>query len=270
MSSSEIISFRLNADQIAALEALGEPGETKQAIAKRIVIAAIGGTPQVSPVPQDALDNLRGEFIDRMNTQSGSINEVLAKQWQAIAQLREEIKALQLVGIQSYTECKPTEEISPQEPQEEESIQVVYNCVQKEEVTPQEENTPGEEISPQSQYDRWQEQTNLAFDAQRKKAESHNPDIFRRNYRIIRELLECQYFLNEGAKHGYSKEELNQNKIRENIKTHKSELEELLETELSMKASTEILFNKIFRAMGGDVSSLGGGRFQITNPDQLL
>lgn len=261
MSNSEIISFRLNTQQLEALEALGEEGETKQAIAKRIVLSAIGGTPQVSPMPQDVLDNLRGELIDRMNTQSGSINEVLAEQWQAIAtlaegiaQLREEIKALQLVGIQSVHSSKPTEETSHQE----ESIQAVYNCVQEEEDT------------AQSQHDRWQEQTNLAFEAQRKKAESHNPAIFSRNYRIIRELLECQYFLNEGAKHGYSKEELNQNKIRDNIKTHKSELEELLGTELSMKASTEILFNKIFRAMGGEVSSLGGGRFQITNPDVLL
>ncbi|MEA5583746.1 hypothetical protein VB620_20690 [Nodularia harveyana UHCC-0300] len=150
MSNSEIISFRLNTKQLEALEALGEGGETKQAIAKRIVLAAIGGTPQGSPVPQDVLDKLRGEFIDRMNTQSGSINEVLAKQWDAIAQLREEIKALQLVGIQSVHISKPTEDILPQEPQED-SIQAVHNCVQEEEVTQQEEPqeviTPGEDLS---------------------------------------------------------------------------------------------------------------------------
>ena len=154
MSNSEIISFRLNADQIAALEALGEPGETKQATAKRIVLAAIGGTPQVSPVPQDVLDKLRGEFIDRMNTQSGSINEVLAKQWDAIKALREELKALQLVGIQSVHSSKPTEETSLQE-EHQERIQAVYNCVQDEEVTQQEEPqeviTPGEDLSDGNQ-----------------------------------------------------------------------------------------------------------------------
>ena len=147
MSNSEIISFRLNTQQLEALEALGEEGETRQATAKRIVLAAIGGTPQVSPVPQDVLDNLRGELIDRMNTQSGSINEVLSEQWQAINALREEIKALQLVGIQDVHSSKPTEEISPQEKHQEESIQVVYKCVQGEEVAPQEVNTAGEDLS---------------------------------------------------------------------------------------------------------------------------
>ena len=147
MSNSEIISFRLNTQQLEALEALGEEGETRQATAKRIVLAAIGGTPQVSPVPQDVLDGLRGEFIDRLNTQSGSINEVLSEQWQAIKALREEIKALQLVGIQDVHSSKPTEEISPQEKPQEESIQAVYNCVQEEEGTHQEVITPGEDLS---------------------------------------------------------------------------------------------------------------------------
>ncbi|WP_272067658.1 hypothetical protein [Nodularia sphaerocarpa] len=126
-----------------------------------------------------------------------------------------------------------------------------------------------EDSSPQAQHDRWQEQTKIAFDAQRKKAENHDPAIFQRNYRVIRELLECQYFLNEGARHGYTKEELNQNKILDNIKRHKEEIEKLLNIELDKKASTEILFNKIIKAMGCEITSLGKGRFQITNPDGI-
>jgi hypothetical protein len=98
----------------------------------------------------------------------------------------------------------------------------------------------------------------------------HQEEHFHRNYRIIRELLQCQYFLNEGAKHGYTKDDLNQNEIRENIKTHKEELEELLGIEIKLKATTEILFNQIIRAMGADVVGLGKGRYKITTPDQLL
>ena len=90
-----------------------------------------------------------------------------------------------------------------------------------------------------------------------------DPVIYTRNYEIV-SMLGCQYYM-DGKK--FNNEELIGNKIGENIKNNKAEIESKLGIEINTKQTIIQRFRNILIAMGFDVISDGKGCYKINNPE---
>jgi hypothetical protein len=90
-----------------------------------------------------------------------------------------------------------------------------------------------------------------------------DPAIYTRNYEIV-SMLGCQYYM-DGKK--FNNEELIGNKIGENIKNNKAEIESKLGIEINTKQTIIQRFRNILIAMGFDVISDGKGCYKINNPE---
>ena len=90
-----------------------------------------------------------------------------------------------------------------------------------------------------------------------------DPVIYTRNYQIV-SMLDCQFWM-DGKR--FNNEELISNKIGENIKNNKAEIESRLGIEINTKQSVIQRFRSILIAMGFDVISDGKGCYKISNPE---
>jgi hypothetical protein len=90
-----------------------------------------------------------------------------------------------------------------------------------------------------------------------------DPAIYTRNYQIV-SMLDCQFWM-DGKR--FNNEELISNKIGENIKNNKTEIESMLDIEINTKQSVIQRFRSILKAMGFDVILDGKGCYKISNPE---
>jgi hypothetical protein len=90
-----------------------------------------------------------------------------------------------------------------------------------------------------------------------------DPAIYTRNYQIV-SMLDCQFWM-DGKR--FNNEELISNKIGENIKNNKTEIESILDIEINTKQSVIQRFRSILKAMGFDVILDGKGCYKISNPE---
>ena len=90
-----------------------------------------------------------------------------------------------------------------------------------------------------------------------------DPVIYTRNYQIV-SMLDCQFWM-DGKR--FNNEELISNKIGENIKNNKAEIESMLDIEINTKQSVIQRFRSILKAMGFDVILDGKGCYKISNPE---
>ena len=286
--ASKVISFRFDDDKLALLNQHRVKGESESQTAMRLLLGVLGiegKKPSIQSV--DIVDNIRTEIKESLA--NGDIKDAIANSYKAVMGqfngLVMELEALKsrLEELQSIPLAPvPQSPINEQLTTDNGELLIVNYQLPEQETGNREQGTGEHEDVDLADSDLTSDTQSPITDEEQaeKNRQSHeeyvqkyltpkpdkqrlDPAIYTRNYEIV-SMLGCQYYM-DGKK--FNNEELIGNKIGENIKNNKAEIESKLGIEINTKQTIIQRFRNILIAMGFDVISDGKGCYKINNPE---
>jgi hypothetical protein len=278
---SKVISFRFDDDKLALLQQHQVEGESESQAAMRLLLGVLGvegKKPSLQSV--DIVDSIRTEIAESLA--DGDIKDAIAKNYEATMGqfngLFEELQELkkQFEELQSNPPAAvPSPPINEQLTTDNGELLIVNYQLPEQgtgehedvdladsDLTSDTQSTITDEEQAEKNRQSHEEYVQKYLTPKPEKPRL-DPVIYTRNYQIV-SMLDCQFWM-DGKR--FNNEELISNKIGENIKNNKAEIESRLGIEINTKQSIIQRFRSILIAMGFDVISDGKGCYKISNPE---